>query len=107
MLVLTRLEKFCDLRDPICHSTCTKRAYTNCASGGIAGSMEETMPAYEICYIDESGNLARAFSVRFDSELRAKILAHAMKPSDCHQLEVWDGNKLVYSRPEQNAEAHW
>ena len=46
--------------------------------------MEETMPAYEICYIDESGNLARAFSVRFESELRAKILAHAMKPSDCH-----------------------
>jgi len=66
------------------------------------------MPAYEICYIDGSGNLARAFSVRFESELRAKILAHAMKPSDCHQLEVWDGNKLVYSRPEQQqVDARW
>ena len=63
------------------------------------------MPAYEICYIDDSGNLARAFSVLFDNELRAKILAHAMKPSDCHQREGWEGDRLVYSRPEQIAEA--
>ena len=54
------------------------------------------MPAYEICYKDDSGNLARAFSVKFDSELRAKILAHAMKPQDCRQLEVWDGDRLIY-----------
>ena len=65
------------------------------------------MPAYEICYKDDSGNLARAFSVKFDSELRAKILAHALKPQDCRQLEVWDGNKLVYSRPEQLVDARW
>ena len=65
------------------------------------------MPAYEICYIDDDGNLARAFSVLFESELRAKILAHAMKPSDCHQMEVWEGGKLVYSRPEHNADARW
>jgi hypothetical protein len=59
------------------------------------------MPAYEICYIDGQGKLARAFSVKFDSELRAKILAHAMKPAECRQLEVWDGDRLIYSRPEQ------
>jgi hypothetical protein len=67
--------------------------------------MEEPMPAYEICYIDEEGNLSRAFSVKFESEMRAKVLAHAMKPADCRHLEVWTGNKLIYSRPDQTADA--
>ena len=59
------------------------------------------MPAYEICYLDKHGRLARTFSVQSESEMRAKILAHAMKPAECPQLEVWDGKMLVYSRPEQ------
>ena len=75
-----------------------------CLAGASPAYLEESMPAYEICYIDDSGNLARAFSVLFDNELRAKIL-HAMKPSDCHQMEVWEGDRLVYSRPEQTADA--
>jgi len=58
------------------------------------------MPAYEICYLEEDGSLACAFSVQFDSEMRAKILAHAMKPAQCHTLEVWQGKELVYRRPE-------
>jgi hypothetical protein len=58
------------------------------------------MPAYEICYLEEDGALACAFSVQFDDEMRAKILAHAMKPPQCHRMEVWRGKELVYSRPE-------
>ena len=58
------------------------------------------MPAYDICYLEEDGALVCAFSVQFDSEMRAKILAHAMKPADCHRLEVWNGKTLVYRRPE-------
>ncbi len=56
------------------------------------------MPAYDICYLEEDGALACAFTVQFDSEMRAKILAHAMKPADCHRLEVWSGRELVYHR---------
>jgi hypothetical protein len=58
------------------------------------------MPAFEICYLEDDGALACAFSVQFDDEMRAKILAHAMKPHDCHTLEVWCGKELVYRRPE-------
>lgn len=58
------------------------------------------MPAYEICYLEADGTLACAFSVRFESAMRAKILAHAMKPANCHRLEVWQGRQLIYSRPE-------
>ena len=58
------------------------------------------MTAYEICYLEEDGALACAFSVQFETEMRAKILAHAMKPAECHRLEVWRGKELVYARPE-------
>ncbi|MEJ0028143.1 MAG: hypothetical protein WDN01_19115 [Rhizomicrobium sp.] len=63
------------------------------------------MTAYEICYLEEDGSLACAFSVQFESEMRAKILAHAMKPAHCHTLEVWQGKELVYRRPEIGMEA--
>ena len=58
------------------------------------------MPAYDICYLEEDGSLACAFSVMFETAMRAKILAHAMKPAECHALEVWQGRELVYRRPE-------
>jgi hypothetical protein len=58
------------------------------------------MPAYEICYLEDDGSLACAFSVMFETEMRAKILAHAMKPAECRTLEVWQGKALVYRRPE-------
>jgi hypothetical protein len=58
------------------------------------------MTAYEICYLEDDGALACAFSVQFDNEMRAKILAHAMKPPSCARLEVWQGRELVYARPE-------
>ena len=63
------------------------------------------MPAYDICYLEEDGALVCAFTVQFDSEMRAKILAHAMKPADCHRLEVWHGKELVYRRPERQLDA--
>lgn len=56
------------------------------------------MPAYDICYMREDGALTSSFTVQFDSEMRAKILAHAMKPADCPRLEVWDGKTLIYRR---------
>ncbi len=58
------------------------------------------MPAYDICYLEDDGALACAFSVVFESEMRAKILAHAMKPTECRTLEVWQGKELIYRRPE-------
>lgn len=64
------------------------------------------MPAYEICYLENDGGLLLAFSVQFETEMRAKILAHAMKPAECHRIEVWDGRELVYSRPEALDRGH-
>lgn len=63
--------------------------------------LENLMPAYKICYLDQCGQLARTLFVRFESEIRAKVLAHAMKPADCRQFEVWKGKTLIYRRPEQ------
>ena len=60
------------------------------------------MPAYEIYYIDNTGDVACAFSVQFEDVLRAKILAHAMKPADCREMEVWASGTLVYRRPESD-----
>ena len=58
------------------------------------------MPAYEICYLEADGTLMCAFSVRFESAMRAKILAHAMRPAHCQRMEVWHDRELIYSRPE-------
>jgi hypothetical protein len=63
--------------------------------------MEDSkMTAFEICYLEDDGTLACAFSVQFEDVMRAKILAHAMKPPSCHVIEVWRGQELVYRRPE-------
>lgn len=58
------------------------------------------MPAYDILYLDEDGALACAFTVRFETDMRAKILAHAMRPRECHALEIWNGRDMIYRRPE-------
>jgi hypothetical protein len=62
-------------------------------------SSEATMPAYEICYLDETGGLTYKFSANCDDDQRAKILAHAMKLPSAKKLEVWSGESLIYSRP--------
>ncbi len=64
--------------------------------------MERSMPAYEICYLDQSGALTHRFSATCDDDKRAKILAHAMKLLDWKRLEVWSGEALVYRRPEKS-----
>jgi hypothetical protein len=60
---------------------------------------EPTMPAYEICYLDEGGALTYKFSADCDDDQRAKILAHAMKSPSVKALEVWSGQSLIYARP--------
>lgn len=57
------------------------------------------MPAYEICYLDDSGQLTYKFSADCVDDQRAKILAHAMKLPSAKTLEVWSGEALIYSRP--------
>jgi len=59
------------------------------------------MPDYEICYLKNDGTLAGKFAASCDSEMQAKILAHAMKLDPAHRIEVWNGASLVYQRPEQ------
>lgn len=60
-----------------------------------------TMPSYEICYLHHDGSLACTFSALCPDDLRAKILAHAMKISAYKRFEVWRGQSLVYERPQQ------
>jgi len=57
------------------------------------------MPAYEIYYLDEGGDLTYKFSADCDNDQRAKILAHAMKVPSAKKLEVWSGEALIYARP--------
>ncbi|HEY2444827.1 MAG TPA: hypothetical protein VGI20_03720 [Rhizomicrobium sp.] len=59
------------------------------------------MPSYEICYLDSDGSLCCVFSAMCANETHAKVLAHAMKLSDCRRFEVWQDRRLVYERPEQ------
>lgn len=61
------------------------------------------MPAYEICYLNSDGSLAAKLAATCDDEIKAKVLAHAMKIEGTKQIEVWDGRKLVYARPERCA----
>ena len=57
------------------------------------------MPSYEICYLNQDGSLFAKFSTICDDQLKAKVMAHAMKLEGAKQIEVWDGRSLIYSRP--------
>ncbi len=57
------------------------------------------MPAYEICYIDETDAVTYKFSADCDDDQRAKVLAHAMKTPSTKKLQVWSGEALIYARP--------
>ena len=61
--------------------------------------LEATMPAYEICYLDDNGVLTYKFLANCEDDGRAKVLAHAMKLPSCKRLEVWSGEDLIYARP--------
>jgi hypothetical protein len=58
------------------------------------------MPSYEICYLNADGSLACTFLALCDDDMRAKVLAHAMKLSEYKRFEVWTGKTLVYERPQ-------
>jgi hypothetical protein len=70
----------------------------------ITSRSEAIMPAYEICYLDEAGDLTYKFSATCDDDQRAKVLAHAMKLPSTKKLEVWSGETLIYTRPSVMAE---
>lgn len=57
------------------------------------------MPNYEINYLKEDGSLAFKFQAQCEDDVRAKILAHAMKDQQHKGFEVWHGRELVYQRP--------
>jgi hypothetical protein len=56
------------------------------------------MPNYDVRYLDHHGVLTHAFRATCDDETRARIVAHAMKPSGCQQLEIWIAGSLIYQR---------
>jgi hypothetical protein len=58
------------------------------------------MPNFEFLYRRYDGSLAVKLTAICADEMRAKVLAHAMKAAEHHQFEVWDGTTLVYERPE-------
>ena len=58
------------------------------------------MPNFEFLYRRADGSLAVKLTAQCADETRAKVLAHAMKAAECHHFEVWDGQNLVYERPE-------
>jgi hypothetical protein len=62
------------------------------------------MPAYEIIYRHDDGSLTAKIETHCASDKDAKILAHAMKMDGAHQLEVRQGETLIYSRPQDYAE---
>jgi hypothetical protein len=63
------------------------------------------MPDYEICYLKTDGSLAGKFAAHCETEMQAKILAHAMRLEDTRRIEVWNGADLVYQRPENTGQA--
>jgi hypothetical protein len=69
-------------------------------AGVTITTMEDPMPTYDFCYLDQGGYLSYKFSAICYDDKRAKVLAHAMKLPECRRLEVWSGASLVYQRPQ-------
>jgi hypothetical protein len=59
------------------------------------------MPNYEICYLHEDGSLAGKFAANCNTDMQAKIFAHAMRLDTARRIKVWSESKLIYQRPEQ------
>lgn len=62
------------------------------------------MPAYEITYRHEDGSLTAKIETHCASDKEAKILAHAMRMDGARRIEVWQGDTLVYERPQTHVE---
>jgi hypothetical protein len=58
------------------------------------------MPNFDFLYRRQNGSLVLKLTAICADERRAKVLAHAMKIADSCQFEVWDGDTLIYERPE-------
>ena len=58
------------------------------------------MPNFEFCYRRDDGTLDVKLTAVCADDTQAKILAHAMKAAKCRHFEVWDGDHLIYERPE-------
>ncbi len=71
------------------------------ADGGMDCSREDAMPSFEIYYRDRDGTLFEKLSVRCSTPTQAKVMAHAMKTHPFAEIEVWQGDELVYERPER------
>jgi hypothetical protein len=77
----------------------------NHTSGGIKRipriefSKETPMPSFEIYYREQDGTLVEKFSVHCATPMHAKVMAHAMKVRPTAEIEVWQGDALVYERP--------
>ena len=63
------------------------------------------MPSFEIYYREQDGRLVEKFSVRCASPLKAKIMAHAMKFHPSSEIEIWQGDLLIYERPLRHVSA--
>jgi hypothetical protein len=61
------------------------------------------MPEYEITYRHDDGSLTAKIETQCATDKEAKILAHAMKVDGARQFEVWQGDTLIYSRPQTAA----
>ena len=64
------------------------------------------MHVYEICLIKgdqfkRNRRICLQFDVDCSSDLRAKVLAHSIMSRGYCGLEVWDGDRLIYQRPER------
>jgi hypothetical protein len=57
------------------------------------------MPAYEIRYLNKDGSLAARFHATCVGDDDAKKLAHAIQLDGARQIAVWDGQRLIYTRP--------
>lgn len=57
------------------------------------------MPAYEIRYLRKDGSLAARFFATCATDDDAKKLAHAIQLEGARQMAVWDGQRLLYTRP--------
>ena len=62
------------------------------------------MPNYDICYLKTDGSLAGKFAAQCDTEIQAKIMAHAFRLESARRIEVWDGTHLIYQRPGSSEE---
>lgn len=58
------------------------------------------MPSYDIRYLNEDGTVRAAVAAECDTDMQAKVMAHAMLAAGTKRIEVWDGRTLVYERPQ-------